>query len=154
MHFSQTGVTLTRRPGRLPRCGTLASSHCPQSRHGIFLYETEESSLLLLLLQLHLYVRLLGDQSVDVQDLLSEAWSAYWTITSRRSVETAVMYVIVTSLLTVCPAVCVYYSVRCTRIINSLRQYTHSLDSQTKVNTFLCRFLVDLLHQPGAKGDR
>jgi len=87
------------------------------------------------MLQFHIYVLLLGDQSVDVQALLSEAWSMYWTVTSRRSVETAVMYVIVTLLLTTCPGVCVYYSVRCTQIINSLRQYAHSLDSQTKVHT-------------------
>jgi len=79
-------------------------------------------------------VHLLGNQSVTAKDLLSEAWSSYWTVTSRRSVETAVMYIVMTLLLTACPAACVYYSVRCTRLINSLYQYTHSLDNQTKVN--------------------
>ena len=73
---------------------------------------------------------------VSVLDSDVTAWSAYWTVTSRRSVETAVIYVIMTLLLTTCPAVCVYYSMSCTRLINSMHQYTQSLDSQTKVNSF------------------
>jgi len=102
--------------------------------------------LSMLLLQFHLYIWLPGDQSADVKGLLSEAWSRYWTVTSRRSVETAVMYVIMMLLLTACPAVCLYYSVRCTRLINSLHQYTHSLNNQTKVNSAVlgCRF--NLVH--------
>jgi len=77
---------------------------------------------------------LVGQQSaVAVQDLLTDAWSSYWTVTSRRSLHTALIYVIMTSLLTACPAVCVYYSVTCTRLINSLHQYTHELDNDTKV---------------------
>jgi len=40
--------------------------------------------LLLLLLQFHLCVWWLGDRNVTAKDLLSEAWSAYWTVTSRR----------------------------------------------------------------------
>jgi len=81
-----------------------------------------------------LYVWLLASQGVIVKDLLSEAWSDYWAVISRRSVQTVVMYVIMTLLLTACPAVCVYYSVRCTRLINSLHQYTCALDSETKVS--------------------
>jgi len=84
----------------------------------------------------------IAGQSVAVEDLLSEAWSRYWSVISRRSVQTAVMYVIMTLLLTACPAVCVYYSVRCTRLINSLQQSTHALDNETKVTSALCSFLI------------
>jgi len=79
------------------------------------------------------YVLFLASEDVIVKDLLSEAWSDYWAVISRRSVQTVVLYVIMTLLLTACPAVCVYYSVRCTRLINSLHQYTCALDSETKV---------------------
>ena len=104
---------------------------------------------------------LLGDQQdVAAKDLLSEAWSAYWAVTSRRSAETAVMYVIVTLLLTACPAACVYYSVRCTRLINLLNQYTHSLNIQTQVNSAICGFGFSILldctrcHRKPATGHR
>ena len=93
-----------------------------------------------------LFLLLVGHQNVTptAKDLLSEAWSGYWTVTSRQSVETGVMYVIMTLLLTTCPAVCVYYSMRCTWLINCLYQYTHLLDSQTKVNFAPCCFRLDI----------